>query len=209
MNRTLLITVGLSLAVMLSSCKVGESLTAQAPTPTGPAPPPPIVGTSFTVARCLDQIVDGRSVRDIMIPDLVTLDTSRPASFPNGRRMQDPVIDIEVAYLFLDLTRHSPNTLVNVPLNPLGLDQPLRTTFPYYAPPLGIPVLSARDGTNFNFRNNPESEYVRVERVGVPAVSTINVLAQRVTAPANMRLISPQAWSCLRTSWLMIFKGLA
>ena len=184
MTRTsLLIAAGLSLAVGLSGCKVGESLTAQPATPTGPAPPPPVIGTAFNVERCLNQVTsDGRTTRQVMIPDLVTLDVTKPASFPNGRRLQDPVVDIEVAYLFLDLTRHSPFTLVNVPLNPLGLDQPLRTTFPFYANSFGTARLSTRDGTEFNFRTNPESEYVRVERVGVPAVSTINVLGPRKIA---------------------------
>lgn len=184
MNRSaLLFAAGLSLAVALSGCKVGESLTAQAPVVTGPAPPPPIIGTSFNVERCMNQITsDGRSVRDVMIPDLLTLDTSKPASFPNGRRLQDPVVDVEVGFLFLDLTRHSPNTLVNVPLNPLGLDQPLRTTFPFYANAIGAAQLSTTDGSNFNFRANPESEFRIVERGGIPAVSTINVLGPRKIA---------------------------
>lgn len=184
MTRTaLLIAAGLSLAIALSGCKVGESLTAQAPVAVGPAPPPPVQGTSFTVQKCLDQTTsDGRTTRQVMIPDLVTLDVTKPASFPNGRRLQDPVIDVEIAFLFLDLTRHSPNTLVNVPLNPLGLDQPLRAAFPFYANSFGTAQLSTTDGTNFNFRANAESEYVRVERVGVPAVSTINVLGPRKIA---------------------------
>ena len=182
-RTTLLIATGLSLAAALSGCKVGESLTAQPATPTGPAPPPPVIGTAFNVEKCLNQRTgDGRTTREVMIPDLVTLDVTKPASFPNGRRLQDPVVDLEIAYLFLDLTRHSPNTLVNVPLNPLGLDQPLRAAFPFYANSFGIAQLSTKDGSNFNFRTNPESAYVRVERVGVPAVSTINVLGPRKVA---------------------------
>jgi hypothetical protein len=183
MKRALLTTaLGLAFTVALAACQGSPGLTTQPTTPTGPAPTPPITGNSFAVERCLNQVADGRSVRDIMIPDLVTLDTTRPAAFPNGRRMQDPVIDIELAYLFLDLSRHSLNTLVNIPLNPLELDQPLRTSFPFYAPALGTPRLSDTNGTNFNFRTNPDSQYVRVERVGVPAVSTINVLGPRKNA---------------------------
>ncbi len=182
-RSTLLFAAGLSLVIALSGCKVGETLTEQPAAPVGPAPPPPIASTSFSVQRCLDQTTsDGRTVRNVMIPDLVTLDVTRPASFPNGRRLQDPVVDIEVAFLFLDLTRHSPSTLVNVPLNPLGLDQPLRAAFPFYANPFAPARLSGTDGTNFNFRNNAEDAYVRVERVGVPAVSTINVLGPRKIA---------------------------
>jgi hypothetical protein len=181
-RRALLITVGIGLTVGLAACQGSPSLTAQPTTTIGPAPTPPTTATSFSVQKCLNQVIDGRTVRDIMIPDLVTLDLQRPASFPNGRRMQDPVIDIELAYLFLDLTKHSPTTLVNIPLNPLGLDQPLRTSFPFYAPPFAPAKLSETTGTDFNFRTNPESDYVRVERVGVPAVSTINVLGPRKNA---------------------------
>ncbi len=169
LRKTILSTSGLALALGLSACNSGG---LEDNTPMAPPPPPPITGNVVKVERCFDQMVDGKRVRDILIPDLVTLDLSRPANFPNGRRLQDQVIDLELAILFLDQTRHTPTTLNNVPLNPNVFDQPLRTSFPYFAAALGTPRLSDTNGTNFNFRTDPASSYIRVERVGVPAIST-------------------------------------
>ncbi len=169
--RNIIITTSaLALALAVTGCGGGSGLEDN--TPVAPPPPPPSTGTAVKVERCLDQMVDGKRVRDILIPDLVTLDLSKPANFPNGRRLQDQVIDLELAILFLDQTRHTPTTLNNVPLNPTTFDQPLRASFPYFAAPLGTPRLSDTNGTNFNFRTDPASTYIRVERVGVPAIST-------------------------------------
>ena len=176
----------LTLAV-LTGCKSDSLTTAQ------PGPPAGSVASStttsggqtsqsFNVTRCLDQVADGFTVRGFMIPDQVVFDPARPAGFPNGRRYQDPVIDIELAYLFLDLTRHAPTTLVNVPLNPNRQDQPLKTTFPYFADPFPGGPRFVNTGTDFSFRTNPLSDYVLIERVGVPAVSTINILGPRKIA---------------------------
>lgn len=179
MRRTILIAP-LALAIVIAGCKSG-GLDAGSQVPVSP-PPPPITSTSFNVERCLNQSIEGRKVNDIMIPDAVTLDLSRPAAFPNGRHLRDPVIDIFLAGLLLDQTRHTPNTLVNIPLNPNNFDQPLRASFPFYAPPLGNPVLSQTNGTNFNFRTEPNSAFVRVERLANPAISTINILGPRKNA---------------------------
>ena len=170
----------------LVGCRGGSDLTTASPTqPVGSVASSTTGGQtsqSFNVTRCMDQVADGNSVRNIMIPDVVTFDPARPAGYPNGRRLQDPVIDIMLAYLFLDLTRHTPTTLVNVPLNPNRLDQPLRLTFPYYAAPIGSPPISATNGSNFNFRTNLPADYLLFERAAVPAVSTINVLGPRKIA---------------------------
>jgi hypothetical protein len=141
-----------------------------------PPPPPPQTGASFNVAPCLAQTVAGRRVQDILIPDQLDLDLSQPAGFPNGRDLDDPVIDLILAAIFLDLSRHPVTTLVNARVNPDQFDQPLRTSFPFYAAPLGNPPLSPTTGTNFNFRTDPVANYVRVDRAGIPAVSTAVVL---------------------------------
>jgi len=166
-----------ALALSLAACK-GEDLTGS-PVVVSPPPPPPQTGTSFNVERCLNQNFAGRRLIDHFLPDVVQLDLSQPASFPNGRRLQDPVIDIYLSGLFLDQTRHTPNTLANIPVNPSGFDQPVLGAFPYYARKLGTAPLSATNGANFAFRTDPVSAYVKVERVAFPAVSTINILGPR------------------------------
>lgn len=177
-TRTLA-TVAL-LALAAAGCRgSGGGAAVTPPVAVAPPPPPPPTGASYNSAKCLDQVANGFSYRGFSIPDVVTLDLNKPAGFPNGRRLQDPVIDTILSYLFLDQTRHTPQTLVNIPLNPATPDQPYLSVMPYYAKPLGSPPLSTSDGTNFNFRTNPESDYVRVDRLATPAVSTINILSGR------------------------------
>jgi Domain of unknown function (DUF4331) len=174
---------------LLSGCKSSSLTTAAPAAPVGSVASSTTTTTSsgqtsasFNVTRCLDQLSGGYSARGFMIPDQVTFDPTKAAGFPNGRRYIDPVIDIELAYLFLDLTRHTPTTLVNVPLNPNRLDQPLKTTFPFLPDPFPGGPRFVNTGTNFNFRTNPNSDYVLIERVAVPAVSTINILSARKIA---------------------------
>ena len=122
---------------------------------------------------CLTQVVaQGRTLADLVVPDVIRLDLSQPAGFPNGRRYLDPVVDVTLASALLDLRVHSPGLLASLPLNPNNVDQPLPTTFPFLAPPLGTPPLASGDGSNFTFRTDPASAYVRVDRAGMPAVST-------------------------------------
>jgi Domain of unknown function (DUF4331) len=172
----------LAMSMSTAACNSNDLSTPPPPppvvTPPPPPPPPPPPGpTSFDVTRCLNQVVaGGRSLQSILIPDVLVLDLSQPSGFPNGRDLDDPVIDLELAALFLDLTRHSVLTFVNLPVNPNVFDQPLRTSFPFYAAPLGTPTLSPTTGTNFNFRTDPAGNYIRVDRAGVPAISTAVVL---------------------------------
>jgi hypothetical protein len=141
-----------------------------------PPPPPPPTQAGLSVAPCLAQTVAGRSVQSILIPDQLDLDLSQPSGFPNGRDLDDPVIDLILAAIFLDLSKHPVDTLVNARVNPFVFDQPLRTTFPFYAAPLGSPPISPSTGSNFNFRTDPATNFVRVDRAGIPAVSTAVVL---------------------------------
>jgi hypothetical protein len=172
---TLKLASTLALAFVLASCgdKAPEPV-AVSPTPAPmPVPPPTPTPTSFNVSRCLSQTaVPGRSVADLVVPDLVRLDLSQPAGFPNGRRFLDPVIDITLAVIFLDLRRHPADVFAKLPVNPNGVDQPLRDTFPFLAPPLGNPPTANGAGSNFQFRSDPASAYVRVDRAAMPGVST-------------------------------------
>lgn len=146
-----------------------------APTPT-PTPIPGATGQSYDVSKCIEQAWpdSGLTVFSSVVPDTLKVDFSRPAGFPNGRKLTDPVVDITLAVILLDLTKHSPRTLANVPLNPApGNDgAAFRSAFPYFAPPFDNPPLSGTAGTNFNFRTDPPSAYVRVDRMGMPAVAT-------------------------------------
>lgn len=172
--RTLLSAVALA-ALALATAACGDDDPA-APVAVAPPTPPPQMSASFSVTPCLTQMVAGRRVQDILIPDQLELDLSQPAGFPNGRDLDDPVIDLILAAIFLDLSRHPVTTLVNVPVNPNVFDQPLRQSFPFYAPPLGNPPISPTTGTNFNFRTDAPVNYFRVDRAGIPAVSTAVVL---------------------------------
>ena len=48
--------------------------------------------------------------------------------------LQDPVIDVTLAVILLDLTVHPADTLSGVPLNPPANDVPFGSDFPYLAP---------------------------------------------------------------------------
>lgn len=135
-------------------------------------PPPPASPTSFDVVPCFTQdILPGRSLAAAVIPDVLTIDLDLPASFPNGRTPVDPVIDRTLAMVFLDLRTHSIDTFWNIPVNPKRNDKTLPTAFPWLAGPFGgdRPSLG---GSNFNFRTDPETAYVRVDRMGMPAIAT-------------------------------------
>lgn len=144
------------------------------PTPT-PSPTPPPTDTSFDVTPCLEQMVPGTgiSVAEAVVPDTLTLNLAAPAGFPNGRLPSDPVIDVTLAVIFLDLEQNGPTTFAGIPLNPSANDVPFRMQFPYLAMPQGNPPLADMAGSNFNFRADAPSEYTRVDRMGMPAVSTV------------------------------------
>lgn len=139
-------------------------------TVTAPTTAPP--GAPLNVQNCLDQPTspDRPSVANTVAPDTLKMDLSQPAGFPNGRRLTDSVIDTEVAWLFLDLTRHLSDTLAKLPLGPQANGIPLRADFPYLAPPQGN-APPAPGGVTFNFRTDAPSAYVQVDRMGQPAVA--------------------------------------
>ena len=169
--RRSLLVLPLALALgSLSSC--GDGGGAQPlPTPSATA-----TGTaaSFDVTPCLNQMIPGTglTVAQAVIPDTIKLNLNAPSGFPNGRTLTDPVVDVTLAAIFLDLSKNGPGTLAALPLNPPANDLPFRSTFPYLAPPQGSPPLADSTATSFTFRSDPDSAYTRVDREGMPAVAT-------------------------------------
>lgn len=96
--------------------------------PSDPADPASLPG-------CIAQTVGegGPSVVSLVVPDTLTLDTEAAGTFPNGRALTDPVIDVTLAVILLDLTVNGAGDLVGV-LNPDANDVAFRDAFPYLAP---------------------------------------------------------------------------
>ena len=167
--------LALAAVLVLGACEGGG---APAPTPTpSPAPTPTATPLVYDVENCFTQTIPGtggQTLRSLIVPDTLKLDLTRESHFPNGRDLDDKVIDITLAALFLDFTvsGQSPDTFANLPLNPPANDRPFSTTFPFLAPPQGTPPLAATTGTSFDFRTDPDAAFVQVDRMGMPAVAT-------------------------------------
>ncbi len=73
----------------------------------------------------------------LIVPDTLKIDTTAASGFPNGRKLPDPVIDVTLAVILLDLSvsGQTAGTLAGLPLNPPANDKPFSTTFPYLAAP--------------------------------------------------------------------------
>lgn len=73
----------------------------------------------------------------LVVPDTLKIDPAGVAGFPNGRKLADPVIDVTLAVVLLDLTAEgqTPVTLAAVPLNPSKNDVPFLDEFPYVGEP--------------------------------------------------------------------------
>ena len=186
MTRTtpsLTLASALALAAVLAGCDSNDPATARrraarsAPAPT-PAPrhptPTPTTAANFNVTPCLNadrcrRAHRGRSCR----AGRAALDLNQPAGFPNGRRYLDPVIDVTLAVIFLDLQRHPATTFAAHS----GQPERGRSAIADIVPVPGAAAWATRRrsggaGTNFTFRSDLPSAYVRVDRAGMPAVST-------------------------------------
>ena len=95
--------------------------------------------TSLGLTPCATLDCVGQAA-PLVVPDVLTLDTTQPAGFPNGRRLTDPVIDITLALLLLNLNTHAVTTLIG--LNPTANDKPFLDDFPYLRPPHRRPGMS-------------------------------------------------------------------
>lgn len=73
----------------------------------------------------------------LVVPDVLHIDPSQAAGFPNGRLPADPVIDVTLAVIMLDLSApgQTAATLAGLPLNPPENDLPFETEFPFLAAP--------------------------------------------------------------------------
>ena len=73
----------------------------------------------------------------LVLPDTLRIDISAPAGFPNGRRLEDPALDVVLAVLLLDVAMpgQSASTLADLPLNPPENDRPFLDELPYLAEP--------------------------------------------------------------------------
>lgn len=147
------------------------------PTPTmtpTPTPTPTPTSAGFNVTPCLQQDIPGTglTVAGAVVPDTLKLNLAAASGFPNGRRLPDPVIDVTLAVIFLDLDTHSPGILAGLPLNPPANDKSFGSGFPFLAAPHGSPPLASSTGSGFTFRTNTRNQYVRVDRMGMPAVAT-------------------------------------
>lgn len=150
------------------------------PSPSPTATPTPTA--SYDVTACLTQeVAPGVSVADLVVPDTLTMNLSATSGFPNGRKLADPVIDVTLAVIFLDLSVHGAGTLAGLPLNPPENDVAFRNGFPYLAAAQGMPP-TASGGTAFDFRNDASSAYTRVDRMGMPAVATALIGSDQKTA---------------------------
>jgi hypothetical protein len=168
----------MALGVGLASCG-GAGGSQGAAKPVGP----PVAASAVDVTPCLNQTVfEGRSVAQLVVPDVLQLDMNQPSGFPNGRRLQDPVVDVTLAVLFLDLQSQSAATLANLPLDPKGNDVPLPATFPYLAPAQGTMAPASGVGSGFVFRTDAPTAYTRVDRMGMPAVATALIDTAHKTA---------------------------
>jgi hypothetical protein len=101
----------------------------------GPGPLP-------AVPECAaQQYAPGAPVVSLLLPDALTITPTAPSGFPNGRRLADPVIDVTLAVIFLDLSApgQSAATLAGVPVNPPMNDSAFLTEFPYLAAPHPAP----------------------------------------------------------------------
>ena len=86
----------------------------------------------------VDQCVTQAAPR--VIPDVLRLDTNVASGFPNGRDLDDRVVDILLAVGLLDLrtgamcggVQCTAATLANIPLNPGASNPPPLTQFPYF-----------------------------------------------------------------------------
>ncbi len=103
-------------------------------------------GPNFSITFCAVQAVPQ------IVPDVLSYDLSRPDGFPNGRRLQDPVIDQVLATAFLDINQGGdcngePCTGMSIanppprgqalglPLNPPVNELPFLDEFPFVALP--------------------------------------------------------------------------
>ena len=77
----------------------------------------------------------------VIVPDTIKYNPANATAYPNGRTLEDQVVDITLAAVLLDLSPengepvHTLSTFSDVPINPAENDVPFEAEFPYLAPP--------------------------------------------------------------------------
>lgn len=71
----------------------------------------------------------------VIVPDTIKYDPAMPTAYPNGRKLEDQVVDITLAAVLLDLKVHPLDVLAKLPLNPPKNDVAFKAEFPFLAPP--------------------------------------------------------------------------
>ena len=194
MRRTIekLPTLAMVAAMMSLTACGGSGGTRAADPVVTPAPTPTPTTTTLDVLPCLQQAIPsdlgrlptGMRVIDLVIPDTVTIFPDRTVGFPNGRLLSDPVVDITLGVVLLDLKAPGQNaaSFASIPLNPPQATKLPLPDFPFANTPNGSPPLDPGTGTDFVFDSAPMSEYVQVDRMGMPAVATALILSARKNA---------------------------
>lgn len=172
-------TAAAAVLLLLSACSGGHDELAGNGGTGGNTQTP--MSEKTDVSPCLSQVVGGRKVQDIVIPDVVTLNLDQPGGYPNGRTLTDPVVDLTLNAIFLDVSKVPVDTLAKLPLDPSGNDVPYPSGFPYLAPAQGTAPAPVQ-GSDFSFRTNDPASYTRVDRMGEPAVATALIATAKKTA---------------------------
>jgi len=174
--RRVLVTAPLIAAAgLLTACFDGDDANQPPDVGVVPTPSPSPSPVGFDVGPCLNQVIPGTggvTVAGAVVPDTLTLNLGANAGFPNGRLLADLVIDVTLAVIFLDLSRNGAGTLAGLPLNPPRNDVAFPAGFPFLAPAQGTQIMTS-PGSGFAFRTNDANAYTRVDRMGMPAVSTV------------------------------------
>jgi hypothetical protein len=91
--------------------------------------------TGLMLTPCATDVCVGQAA-PFVVPDTLKIDVSAASGFPNGRRLTDPVMDVTLALLLLDLSvaPQSVTSFVGV-LNPTANDLGVDTAFPYVPAP--------------------------------------------------------------------------
>jgi len=71
----------------------------------------------------------------LVVPDTLKVDIDQMAGFPNGRALTDPVMDVTLAVVLLDLSVEGQTAGALIGVNPTENDKAFLNEFPYLATP--------------------------------------------------------------------------
>jgi hypothetical protein len=93
-----------------------------------------LTGLSLTPASVSTALAQAGPV---IVPDVIRYNPDAPTSYPNGRKLTDPVVDLTLAAVLLDLSvsGQTLTTFADLPLNPAANDVAFKPNFPYLADP--------------------------------------------------------------------------